>query len=115
MLRLLSIISLTLLSAACLPSLELGSSDRAIERWIGHPMRQVLNSWGPPSRSEVCGETERHVYMASHFDARSTPANLDPTRFAVKTPYDNNCRGIFRVNSVGVVTDAFWLGEECWR
>lgn len=113
--RLFFIVSLALLSAACLPNLEVGPADRAIERWIGQPMRQVLNSWGPPSRSEVCGESERHVYQASHFDARSTPANFDTTRFSVKTAYDTNCRGIFRVNSVGVVTDAFWLGEECWR
>lgn len=115
MLRLGLLLMMAVGLTGCLPQVDTSPADAAIERWIGQPVRYVLNSWGPPSRSEECGDSQKLIYQASHYDRRSRPANLDPNGFSVRNPLVTDCRGIIGVDGTGTVVTAEWVGEECWR
>ena len=89
--------------------------DRAIGHWIGHPIEDVIAAWGKPTREEPNEEGHLYVWMASQYDKRYYPVNLQEKKIF---PYlegrdEISCKGVLEVDDEGRVVRAAWEGDEC--
>ncbi len=114
MMKWIMLIGLALLAGCAAAPVET-PADRAITYWVGHPIDEVIGAWGPPAEEQTVEDRHLYLWLATHYGRSTYPANLDPNRplpFG-KTPEELACKGVFEVDTQGIVTAADWQGYEC--
>ena len=104
--------------AACVGAGSPSPPNLDLQHWVGHPVSEVVATWGPPSRvADAAAGGARYSWLATAYGERSQAANRSPTgrgddRQALA---QLRCRALLQTDAAGVVTSATWAGEECSR
>lgn len=106
-----------LLLGGCASAPVVTGSARNLERWVGHPLVDLVNTWGAaPAEAEEDG---RRVFFwpATRHGQRTLPANLDPVYPATVAGSleDYRCRAAVTVDETETIVAAEWRGEECFN